>query len=90
MWPLLVVLLDPVSADLSDLIQVSENVHIQHFCAEGSVETFNVGILGPIPIGSKHRLENRGKIPLELIEVQVGEYLEEDDIERFGDTYGRD
>ena len=42
-----------------------------------------------IPIGSKHRLENRGKIPLELIEVQVGEYLEEDDIERFDDTYGR-
>jgi len=42
-----------------------------------------------IPIGMKHRLENRGKIPLEIIEVQVGEYLEEDDIERFGDNYGR-
>ena len=37
----------------------------------------------------RHRLENRGKIPLEIIEVQVGEYLEEDDIERFDDTYGR-
>lgn len=42
-----------------------------------------------IPIGVKHRLENRGKIPLQLIEVQVGEYLEEDDIERFDDVYGR-
>lgn len=42
-----------------------------------------------IPIGSKHRLENRGKIPLQLIEVQVGEYLDEDDIERFDDVYGR-
>lgn len=42
-----------------------------------------------IPIGSKHQLENRGKIPLQVIEVQVGEYLEEDDIERFVDVYGR-
>jgi len=42
-----------------------------------------------IPIGMKHRLENRGKIPLELIEVQVGEYLDEDDIERFEDHYDR-
>ncbi|MDZ7662793.1 mannose-1-phosphate guanylyltransferase/mannose-6-phosphate isomerase [Thiohalophilus sp.] len=42
-----------------------------------------------IPIGTKHRLENRGKIPLELIEVQVGEYLDEDDIERFEDNYDR-
>lgn len=43
-----------------------------------------------IPIGSKHRLENRGRIPLQMIEVQVGEYLEEDDIERFEDEYGRE
>nr|WP_245688377.1 mannose-1-phosphate guanylyltransferase/mannose-6-phosphate isomerase [Thiohalomonas denitrificans] len=42
-----------------------------------------------IPIGVKHRLENRGKIPLELIEIQVGEYLDEDDIERFDDDYDR-
>jgi len=42
-----------------------------------------------IPIGKKHRLENRGKIPLQMIEVQVGDYLGEDDIERFEDTYGR-
>lgn len=42
-----------------------------------------------IPIGVRHRLENRGKIPLQIIEVQVGEYLEEDDIERFADVYDR-
>ena len=42
-----------------------------------------------IPIGTKHRLENPGKIPLELIEVQSGTYLGEDDIERFDDDYGR-
>jgi len=42
-----------------------------------------------IPIGETHRLENRGKVPLQLIEVQVGDYLGEDDIERFEDSYGR-
>lgn len=39
--------------------------------------------------GQKHRLENPGKIPLEIIEVQMGQYLEEDDIVRFDDEYGR-
>jgi mannose-1-phosphate guanylyltransferase/mannose-6-phosphate isomerase len=42
-----------------------------------------------IPLGTVHRLENPGKIPLELIEVQSGSYLGEDDIERFDDIYGR-
>ncbi len=42
-----------------------------------------------IPLGVKHRLENIGKIPLELIEVQTGSYLGEDDIVRFDDIYGR-
>jgi mannose-1-phosphate guanylyltransferase / mannose-6-phosphate isomerase len=42
-----------------------------------------------IPIGSVHRLANPGKIPLELIEVQVGSYLGEDDIVRLDDVYGR-
>jgi mannose-1-phosphate guanylyltransferase / mannose-6-phosphate isomerase len=42
-----------------------------------------------IPIGSVHRLANPGKIPLELIEVQVGSYLGEDDIVRIADQYGR-
>jgi len=51
-------------------------------------------ILGPtqsidIPVGTKHRLENPGKEPLFVIEVQSGDYLGEDDIERFADDYHR-
>lgn len=42
-----------------------------------------------IPLGERHRLENPGKVPLELIEVQSGSYLGEDDIVRFDDQYGR-
>ncbi len=42
-----------------------------------------------LPLGAVHRLANPGKIPLELIEVQVGSYLGEDDIVRFEDVYGR-
>ena len=42
-----------------------------------------------IPLGSKHRLSNPGKILLTLIEVQSGAYVGEDDIVRFDDKYGR-
>jgi mannose-1-phosphate guanylyltransferase/mannose-6-phosphate isomerase len=42
-----------------------------------------------VPIGTQHRLENPGKIDLELIEVQTGSYLGEDDIERIQDDYNR-
>lgn len=42
-----------------------------------------------LPIGSVHRLANPGKIPVEIIEVQTGTYLEEDDIERIEDEFGR-
>jgi mannose-1-phosphate guanylyltransferase/mannose-6-phosphate isomerase len=42
-----------------------------------------------IPLGSTHRLENPGQVPLEIIEVQSGSYLGEDDIVRFEDKYGR-
>ncbi len=42
-----------------------------------------------IPLGTRHRLENPGRVPLELIEVQSGSYLGEDDIIRFEDVYGR-
>ncbi|MDE2598470.1 MAG: mannose-1-phosphate guanylyltransferase/mannose-6-phosphate isomerase [Rhodocyclaceae bacterium] len=42
-----------------------------------------------IPLGTKHRLENPGKVPLEMIEVQSGSYLGEDDIVRYADIYGR-
>jgi mannose-1-phosphate guanylyltransferase/mannose-6-phosphate isomerase len=42
-----------------------------------------------IPAGTKHRLENKGEGILEIIEVQTGSYLGEDDIMRFDDEYGR-
>jgi len=42
-----------------------------------------------IPMGAVHRLGNPGRIPLELIEVQTGSYLGEDDIIRLDDIYGR-
>ena len=42
-----------------------------------------------VPAGIRHRLANSGKIPLVVIEVQIGEYLEEDDIERYEDDFGR-
>ncbi len=42
-----------------------------------------------IPVSVKHRLENPGIIPLQIIEVQNGDYVEEDDIERIDDEFGR-
>ena len=42
-----------------------------------------------IPLGSVHRLENPGKLPMVLIEVQTGSYLGEDDIVRYEDVYAR-
>lgn len=42
-----------------------------------------------IPLGVPHRLENPGKIPLQIVEVQSGPYLEEDDIVRLQDAYNR-
>lgn len=42
-----------------------------------------------IPRGARHRIENRGDTPLVFIEVQLGTYFGEDDIERFADDYGR-
>lgn len=42
-----------------------------------------------IPVGTKHRLENRGSEPLHIVEIQVGNYLGEDDIQRYEDNYGR-
>ncbi len=43
-----------------------------------------------VPKSTKHRVENPGRINLHIIEVQTGEYLEEDDIIRFEDDYGRE
>ena len=42
-----------------------------------------------VPLGERHRLENRGKLPVVLIEVQTGAYLGEDDIIRYDDQYAR-
>ena len=42
-----------------------------------------------IPVGEVHRMENPGKVPMRLIEVQTGSYFGEDDIVRFDDAYGR-
>lgn len=60
------------------------------FVTNGDREyVLNVNESTYIPVGSKHRLENRESKPLELIEIQTGGYLEEDDIVRFDDEYGR-
>jgi mannose-6-phosphate isomerase-like protein (cupin superfamily) len=42
-----------------------------------------------VPLGAKHRLENLGRLPVVLIEVQTGAYLGEDDITRYADQYSR-
>jgi mannose-1-phosphate guanylyltransferase / mannose-6-phosphate isomerase len=42
-----------------------------------------------IPLGAKHRMENPGRVPMVLIEVQTGAYLGEDDITRYEDVYAR-
>ena len=42
-----------------------------------------------VPVGSKHRMENPGKLPMVLIEVQTGSYFGEDDITRYEDIYAR-
>ena len=56
---------------------------------DGTVMTLTENQSTYIPLGSKHRLENIGNLPLELIEVQSGSYLGEDDIVRLDDVYGR-
>ena len=56
---------------------------------DGKKYQFKRGESTYVPEGMKHRLGNFGKIPLEVIEVQIGEYLEEDDIIRFNDRYSR-
>ena len=55
----------------------------------GKKEFVNVNEGSYVPICTLHRLSNPGKIPLKIIEVQCGSYLDEDDIERFDDDFGR-
>ena len=66
------------------VVKGTANVEID---GEGSILGENQSVY--IPLGSKHRLINPGRIPLVLIEVQSGAYLSEDDIVRFDDIYGR-
>jgi mannose-1-phosphate guanylyltransferase / mannose-6-phosphate isomerase len=72
----------------------SEHWVVVHGTAEvtigSEVRTVHENESAYIPIGSVHRLANPGKIPLELIEVQAGSYLGEDDIVRLTDQYGRE
>jgi mannose-6-phosphate isomerase-like protein (cupin superfamily) len=56
---------------------------------EGEVRIVRANESTYIPINTRHRLENAGEEPLQIIEVQNGDYVEEDDIERFDDDYGR-
>lgn len=56
---------------------------------EGAVTHLRVGESTIIPCRSLHRLSNESNKPLALIEVQMGDYLSEEDIERFNDDYGR-
>ena len=54
-----------------------------------TLQRLEAGKSAYIPLGSKHRLENEEKEPMALIEVQLGDYLGEDDIKRYEDIYGR-
>jgi mannose-6-phosphate isomerase-like protein (cupin superfamily) len=56
---------------------------------EGSTFTIPCGLSITIPVGGVHRVENRGTVDLEIVEVQLGPYVGEDDIERIEDDYGR-
>jgi mannose-6-phosphate isomerase len=56
---------------------------------DGTVSEIDAGAAVHVLIGMKHRVENIGPQPLVFIEVQAGDYLEEDDIERFADDFGR-
>ena len=63
-------------------VEIEENGEIKEYYVHENESIY-------VPKTTKHRLTNPGKIPLELIEVQVGEYVGEDDIVRFQDSYGR-
>jgi mannose-6-phosphate isomerase-like protein (cupin superfamily) len=56
---------------------------------EGSTFAIPFGLSITIPVGAVHRVENRGTVDLEIVEVQLGSYVGEDDIERIEDDFGR-
>ena len=55
----------------------------------GRTHEMQIGDQMSVPAGTKHRLGNPNPEPFEIVEVQLGDYLGEDDIERFEDRYGR-
>ena len=63
--------------------------HLRQLCASEEEFLLTENRSTYIPMGVRHRLENPGRVPLEIIEVQSGTYLGEDDIVRFDDRYGR-
>ena len=56
---------------------------------DDEIKLVNEGQSVYVPLGAKHRMENPGKLPMVLIEVQIGTYLGEDDIMRYEDVYAR-
>ena len=73
----------------ADLARASSRLTLSQQFQRDSVRMPHENELVYVPIGAGHRLENPGKIDLELIEVQTGSYLGEDDIERIEDDYHR-
>ncbi len=59
------------------------------FILDGIPQIVTAGMICRIPRGSKHRMINKSDVPLEFIEVQLGEYFGEDDIVRYQDEYNR-
>ena len=60
-----------------------------HVTIDGEEQVLTRNMSTYVSVGATHRLENKGPEPLHMIEVQVGDYVEEDDIERLEDVYGR-
>ncbi len=73
----------------ADLARASSRLTLSQQFQRDSVRMLHENESVYVPIGAGHRLENPGKIDLELIEVQTGSYLGEDDIERIEDDYHR-
>jgi len=71
------------------LISKLHHQRAEHWVVVSGVFTVNVNESTYIPLGIKHSLANTGRELLEIIEVQSGNYLGEDDIVRFEDQYGR-
>lgn len=72
-----------------EAVDLGERFQVKRLIVHGTERLVHENESTYIPMGALHRLANPGKIALELIEVQTGSYLGEDDIVRFDDVYGR-